>query len=190
MRGFANVKTFRLFILVFCLRPLPTSAGEFGISIDAAQLHLKDQAYVLDTDIAYRLTPKVLKTVQNGIPLMWLLRVQVYRERHYLWDERLVDVQQRYRIRYHALMNIYHVLDENRGEASYFSTLTAALEAIGTIRAMPVPGLSLLSDDGIYFARIKMQLDREALPLPLRPLSYINSDWYLSSDWYTWPLQK
>lgn len=189
MRGSVNAKVCLLLLAAWFFPP-PALAEQFGINIDNAQLHIKDQAYVLDTNISYRLPPKVLKTVQNGIPLMWMLRVQVNRQRRYLWDERLADVLQRYRIRYHALMNIYQVLDENRGEASYFSTLPAALEAIGTIRGMPVPGLPLLSEEHNYSARIKMQLDRESLPLPLRPLSYINSDWYLSSDWYTWPLQK
>lgn len=189
MRGSANAKAWLLLLSAWLL-PLPAFAGQSGISVENAQLHLRDRVYALDTDITYRLTPKVLKTVQNGIPLVWMLHVQVYRERRYLWDERIADVLQRYRIRYHALMNIYQVLDENRGDASYFSTLPAALEAIGTIRGMPVPGLQVLNKDDHYRARIKMQLDREELPLPLRPLSYINSDWYLSSDWYSWPLQK
>lgn len=189
MRVLGSAKALTLLLAVGLL-PWPGFAAESDILIEKARIFEKEQSYALDADITYHLTPKVLKTVQNGIPLQWVLRVQLYRLRPYLWNECVVDVLQRYRIRYHALMNTYQVLDEDRGEANYFSTLPAALEAFGTIRDVPLPGLQLLHKDNRYVARIKMQLDREALPLPLRPIAYINSDWYLSSDWYSWPLQK
>jgi hypothetical protein len=189
MRGSENAKAFLLLLAAWLWLP-PSHAGQSGIVVEKAQLLKNGQGYVLDADIAYRLPPKVIKTVQNGIPLVWVLRVQVYRQRDYFWDERCADVSRRYLVRYHALMNVYQVKDETRGEANYFSTLPAALEAIGTLRDMPLPELHVLSNNDRYRARLKMQLDREALPLPLRPLSYIRSDWYLSSDWYSWSVQK
>jgi hypothetical protein len=189
MRGSENAKAL-LLLLAAWLFPLPCYAGQYGVAVENAQLLKKDRAYVLDADIAYRLPPKVITTVQNGIPLVWALHVQVHRQRRYLWDECVVDVLRRYFVRYHALMNVYQVRDENRGEENNFSSLQAALEAVGTIRDLPLPELRDLAGDARYRARIKMQLDREALPLPLRPLSYIRSNWYLSSGWYSWPVQK
>jgi hypothetical protein len=186
MRGSENAKAL-LLLLAAWIFPLPAYAEQYGVAVENAQMLKKDRAYVLDADITYRLPPKVVTTVQNGIPLVWALRAQVHRQRRYLWDECVVDVLQRYRIRYHALMNVYQVKDESRGEENNFSNLQAALEAVGTIRDLPLPDLA---EDARYRARIKMQLDREALPLPLRPLSYIRSDWYLSSGWYSWPVQK
>ena len=41
-----------------------------------------------------------------------------------------------------------------------------------------------------YVVAIKVSFDRDALPLPLRPLAYINPQWYLSSEWTLWPLKK
>ncbi|MEY3760764.1 MAG: hypothetical protein RIR39_2255, partial [Pseudomonadota bacterium] len=37
---------------------------------------------------------------------------------------------------------------------------------------------------------VKVSFDRDALPLPLRPIAYIDPQWYLSSDWTLWPLKK
>jgi hypothetical protein len=37
---------------------------------------------------------------------------------------------------------------------------------------------------------VKVNFDRDALPLPLRPIAYIDPQWYLSSDWTLWPLKK
>jgi hypothetical protein len=189
MRCSASVKA-ALLALSICLDCVPALAGEYGIVIEHAQLQRKNANYVLDADIAYRLTPKVLKTLQNGIPLEWTLRVQVYRQRNYLWDQCVADVEHLYRLRYQALMNAYQVRDESRGEAGYFTTLAAALEAMGVIRDLPLPELPPLAKDASYSARIRMQLDKEALPLPLRPVSYVSSDWYLSSGWYSWSVTQ
>ncbi|MCK5122068.1 MAG: DUF4390 domain-containing protein, partial [Methylococcales bacterium] len=41
-----------------------------------------------------------------------------------------------------------------------------------------------------YYVAIKVEFSREALPVPLRPLSYFDSQWALSSDWALWPLQN
>jgi len=32
--------------------------------------------------------------------------------------------------------------------------------------------------------------ERELLPLPLRPLAYLNPQWYLSSGWYLWNMKN
>ena len=36
----------------------------------------------------------------------------------------------------------------------------------------------------------KLQFDGDLLPLPLRPLAYIDKQWFLSSDWTLWSLKK
>lgn len=179
-----------LLMLAVWLWPARGFAGDYGITIEHVQLRKINHSYAVDADIAYRLTPKVLKALQNGIPLAWTLRVQVYRLRSYLWDECVVDIEQLYRLRYQALLNVYQVRDESRGDAINFSTLPAALESMGAIRELPLPELQALAKDASYTARIRMQLDREALPLPLRPVAYISSDWYLSSGWYSWSVQQ
>jgi hypothetical protein len=184
-----NVK-FLLLMLAMLLQPLPGVADEFGIDIEDASLRNKNHHYVLDADIAYRLTPKVLKTLQHGISLTWVLHLQIFRLRRYWWDECIADIRRFYRIRYQALMNVYQVVDESRGEADYFSTLPASLEAIGTIRDLPLAEVPALDKNAKYRARIDLHLDREALPLPLRPLSYVSSDWYLSSGWYSWSVTQ
>jgi hypothetical protein len=53
----------------------------------------------------------------------------------------------------------------------------------------PVPA-DLLQPGQRYKLAIKCQFDREALPVPLRPFAYLDSQWFLSSDWYLWPIQK
>jgi hypothetical protein len=49
---------------------------------------------------------------------------------------------------------------------------------------------SVVMPEERYAVGIKVTLDRDALPLPLRPVAYTNPQWYLSSDWTLWPLTK
>jgi hypothetical protein len=71
-----------------------------------------------------------------------------------------------------------------------FTTLTAALASISKIRNLSVIEKSLIRADKNYQIAIKVLFDREALPVPLRPMSYFNSEWALSSPWSLWQLKK
>ena len=61
---------------------------------------------------------------------------------------------------------------------------------IGTIVDLPLLDRELLADDETYQARMRVELDIEELPLPLRLLSYFTDEWRLRSEWYTWSLQR
>ena len=39
-----------------------------------------------------------------------------------------------------------------------------------------------------YLARIRLYLDIDSLPSPLRPRAYFSSDWNISSQWYRWEI--
>jgi hypothetical protein len=51
-------------------------------------------------------------------------------------------------------------------------------------------GKSELAPEKQYLLAVKVNFDRDALPLPLRPIAYVDPQWYLSSDWTSWPLKK
>ena len=102
----------------------------------------------------------------------------------------LVDTAIRYRIQYHALLNMYRVRNEGSGEVYNFSTLSAALDLMSAVRDFPVLEKAGLAPEKQYLLAVKVSIDREALPLPLRPIAYLDPQWYLSSDWTLWPLKK
>ena len=95
-----------------------------------------------------------------------------------------------YQIQRHTLLNLYSVKNLNKGTTDMFTTLTAALSSISKIRDLPIIEKSLIVDAENYQIAIKVLFDREALPVPLRPMSYFNSEWALSSPWSLWQLQK
>lgn len=187
----------QLYLLLACLwawlLPVPGLAGDsehFGVQVKNVEIDLRDGNYLLSADIDYRLSPRAQEALENGIPLFWHINIKTLRQRDYLWDRTLIDTDIRYRIQYHALLNMYRVRKENSGEIYNFSTLSAALDAMSAIRDFRVMDMTAYNPEKRYAVGIKVTLDRDALPLPLRPIAYINPQWYLASDWTLWPLTK
>lgn len=172
------------------LSPVSGYADKFGAEIKKAELTLQGDYYVLSAEMVYQLSKRADKALRNGVPLFWNLQINVWQHRDYFWDKTLVEKTIRYRIQYHALLNMYRVRNESTGSVDNFSTLSAALDLISVLRNFRIIDKSALDPKNAYFAGMKIIFDREALPLPLRPIAYLNSQWYLSSDWYLWSLTK
>ncbi len=165
-------------------------ADGFGVRVKNAEIMLQDDSYVLSADIDYRLSARAKEALQSGVPLYWDIHVKTLQHRDYFWDSTLSNTTVRYRIQYHALLNMYRVRNEDSRELYNFSTLSAALDRMSTLRDYRVLERSAYEPGIRYAVAIKVTLDRDALPLPLRPIAYTNPQWYLSSDWTLWPLTK
>lgn len=170
--------------------PVLSVAEGFGVGVKNAEIMLQDDSYVLSADIDYRLSARAKEALQNGVPLYWDIHIKTLQHRDYFWDSTLANAGLRYRIQYHALLNMYRVRNEGDGELYNFSTLSAALDSMATIRDFRVMDKALYVPGKRYAVGIKVTLDRDALPLPLRPVAYTNPQWYLSSDWTLWPLTR
>ena len=172
------------------LLPFSGYANEFAAEVKQAEITLQGDSYVLSADIVYQLSEKAIEALQNGVPLFWDIQVKIQQQRDVLWNKTLVDTAIRYRIQYHALLNMYRVRNEGNGEVYNFSTLSAALDLMSAVRDFRVIEKAELAPEKQYLCAVKVNFDREALPLPLRPIAYIDRQWYLSSDWTLWPLKK
>ena len=178
------------FCLALVLLPLLVAAEDFRASIHGISMSVKNHFYALSADIDYPLSTKANEALQNGVPLYWDIDIHLQRSRHILWDKSLVAKKLRYRLQYHALLNMYRVIDENSGEIHNFSTLPAALELMSSLRDVPLLEEAALVQEKQLLIALRVELDRNALPLPLRPIAYLNRQWYLSSEWILWPWTK
>ncbi|MGZ5029597.1 MAG: DUF4390 domain-containing protein [Methylobacter sp.] len=194
MRSSASNKSSFYYALLYCLfiwlLPVLSYADTFGVEVKNAEISVQGDSYVLSADVEYRLSARALEALQNGVPLYWDIRIKIQQHRDYFWDKTLIRTGIRYRIQYHALLNMYRVRNEGTGALYNFSTLSAALDLMSTIHNFHVMDTSVHDSKERYDVGIKVTLDRDALPLPLRPIAYTNPQWYLSSDWTLWPLTK
>ncbi len=181
-----------LLIITFMIGMLPIAgyANDFAVKIRHAQISMSADQYALNAGFDFHLSPKAKKALQNGIPLYWNLRVRLVRQRHFWWDKTLAKVNFSYRIQYHALLNRYRVQNISTGEIYNFSSLAAALDVIANVEKLLLIDQKAIEPGKQYGVKLKLNFVREKLPLPLRPSSYLDSQWYLSSDWFICPLQK
>jgi hypothetical protein len=63
------------------------------------------------------------------------------------------------------------------------------LRYMGRIRDMAIVERAKLDASKEYLVRLDSYLDVEALPLPMRPLAYLSSDWDISADTWEWRLR-
>lgn len=169
-----------------CLVFPPAEADD--LKVVAADTRLEGQVYLLDARIRYSLSRKALDALHNSVPLTLDLQIKVTREREWLWDPEVASLEQRYQIRYQPLAEQYLVSNLNTGVVHGYRTLNSALSALGDIKGFPLLDYSLLDPGESYRAHLRVRLDIESLPAPLRPLAYLSSGWRLSSKWYSWRL--
>jgi len=177
-------------IILLFLFPILSHAEGYAATVKSVHIETEGNNYALSADIDFQLSEKAKEALQNGVPLFWNIRIKINRPRHILWHKTLVETILRYRLQYHALLNMYRVINENSGETHNFSTLSGALDLLSDLHGIHMLAESDLTREKQLLIELKVEFDRNALPLPLRPISYLNRQWYLSSDWTLWPWKK
>lgn len=156
--------------------------------IEDVDTYVDEGSVLLDARIDYAFTPQALEALDNGVPLTIEVYLQVRRADAWIWEDSLADIHLRYAIRYKPLSEQYEVyrLPGDRGRG--FISREAAIAALGEIEHLQLVDVDRLDPDERYEVQIKVALDIEELPLPLRPMAYLSPSWKLESPWTKWPL--
>lgn len=149
-----------------------------------------EQGLFLDAVVALRLSSEAEKALKSGVPLVWVMTVRVWRQREILWNKKIAEVICRYQISYHALMDVYRVTNEQNGTEKKFTSLQVALNEMGVLNNIFIMADRLVVNKKQYIIGVLFALDKERLPLPLRPVAYYDSEWMLTSQWNLWSFQK
>lgn len=167
--------------------PAPLWARDAFVIKDV-QTRLEDGVYALDADIELNFSPEALEALGNGVPLTIVLHFQVRRADAWIWEDSAADLRLRYALRYKPLSGRYEVyrLPGDRGRS--FVSREAAIAALGELRGIQIAAQDRLDPGADYLLHMKVELDIEELPLPLRPIAYLRSAWKLGSAWTKWPL--
>ncbi len=152
--------------------------------------HLEDDVYLLDADLEVSLESGPLEALSSGVPLDLILEFEVLRTRKWLWNTTVTTLQARYILKFNPLSRQYRLENPNAGSVRNLRSIAEALAEFGRVRDFPLIDKSLLDEGNKHLVRLRMRLDIEALPAPLRPVAYVSADWQLASDWYSWPIQQ
>lgn len=188
--GLLNTSRYKIrcsLVFITCLIASPAFAE--GFSIKSAETHLQNNVFQLNTDMQLNFSEDSLDALHSGVPLIILFNIEVFKDRNWWWDKNIAELEQGYLLLYHALSEKFIIHNLNSGSQKNYRSLTTALYALSHLRDLPILDANLLEKDNDYYARIRVYLDIESLPAPMRPIAYISSQWQLQSDWYTWQLK-
>jgi hypothetical protein len=172
------MKTFAHIIAALLILCLPSVLLADDVEFQRISLTLSEDGLILlDAEIAYDLNDTVSEALENGVPLTFETHVQMRDAEAWIWEKDVVDHRLRTILRYRPLSGLYELRNLQGDEGLSFATRDAALRALGRIVAMPI------------IERDRLKLDIEALPMPMRPLAYLKSDWSISSEPWEWRLR-
>jgi len=155
--------------------------------VSSAQVSKIGNGYILNAEIKYPLTPRVLEAIDNGVPIIFSQEFELINSisvlgNYWQWKKVLWSTDIRHELRYHALSQQYilHAIDTNNQRN--FPTLITALNALGQIKDLSLPPEHFSDADNLIL-QLRSGIDLYALPTPMRPGALISSKWQLSSPW-------
>ena len=163
-------------------------AADPGFTIKRAETKLIDKVYHLSVQIDYQFSPQVLEAIESGVPIVLALDIEVRHPRGYLWDEQIAQLRQRFQLQYHALTEQYIIKNLNSGAQNTAPTLNTALYYLQNIKSIPLLDQQLLKPEQQYQVRLKVSLEFDSLPVPLKLSAYTSRSWWLGSGWFVWDL--
>ena len=164
----------------------PAVAFARNITVESVASRVEDGRFIVDARLDVKLNPNTSEALENGITLQFELESRLLRPRRFWWDAQVTTTKRRFLLARHALADGYTLTGPDAEHQQTFKDVGAALAALGDVQGF-------VADDAIseqpakqYRGRLRLRLDIEALPAPLRPIAYISPGWRLSSGWYEW----
>lgn len=168
-------------------------AGAPQFRIERVTAHLADDAVVLTAGVDLSLSEEAVAALGNGVPLVLLTDLALVHTRPLLWDRSVARWRLRAEIRYHALSGRYVLSRSGHDDPETFLTAQEAIAQVGRMRRLrfPLPQAreEIAPGEG-YELGMRVRLDIEALPAPLRPLAYVSPAWRMNSSWTRWPTES
>jgi hypothetical protein len=150
------------------------------IPINNAEVRVEDGDVLLFADFALSLNPTLEEALQKGIPLYFLLEVDIVRPRWYWFDDKVVQHATQYRVAWLPLTRQYRV---SSGLLSLtYDSLQEVERLIGRVNSRVIARSSELERGSRYDAVVRLRLDPNQLPKPFQVNALASRDWQLSSD--------
>lgn len=158
--------------------------------VRSASMQLVDGVHTLDARLQLVLSSEALEALSSGVALVIELQLQLIHDRRWWWDDSDADLAVRFELEYRPLSQRYLVRNINSGDQESFATLYSALNYLGRVQGLPVIDDAVLDPDRRYQVRLRVMLQTQQYPAPLRLLLFWRSEWQLQSDWFEWRLKR
>lgn len=169
---------------------LPLRAQAEGAEVTQLQLERSGEAVLLSASIQFELPQAVEEALLKGIPVIFVAEADVFRERWYWTNKKVVSAQRHMRLAYQPLTRRWRlhiaagVFTPGPGMAltQSFETLPDALAAVQRISRWKIADGSDLEPGQRHLLEFRFRLDASQLPRPLQIGTLGDTDWSLSAS--------
>lgn len=174
-----------LFVCALCW-VAPLQAQQARVQIAPIELQRNGEAVELATTLAFELPAIVQDALSKGVPVIFVVEAEIYRERWYWFEKRVAAAQRQVRLVYQPLTRRWR-LSSGAGEtgaalAQNFDNLDDALGVIRRVSGWRIASVADLEPDNSYRLDFRFRLDTARLPRPLQIGTLGESDWVLAAS--------
>ena len=181
-------------VLAVGAAPVARSDALDGVlEVRSAYVNIEQGVFQLYARVQYPVNDDIRAALKDGLKLTFELDMVVSRERRFWMDADVFNYTLKRELMYHAVSDRYvtRELDSRSPNPQHsYATLEEALEALGTVDAMPILVSSQLSQNREYRVSLRAGVRRGQLADTLRVLLFWTDDWHRESEWFSWSLQR
>jgi len=183
-----NIKKINLIYMIILMIFSYELTYAANINIVSTKTYIDNDIIYLDSYSELKLTKEAYKALRQGISLEMHTDFQLLEKRKWLWNKIVFKKTLVHKLEHKPLTENFLVTNLNNGVVNYYKNFDAAVNAISKISKMKLFDKNKLKKNINYSARIRLFLNVDSLPSPLRPRAYFSSDWNISSQWYRWKI--
>ncbi len=157
-----------------------TPAHADSVPLNAAEVRVEDDQVLLNVDFALSLNSTLEEALQRGIPLYFLLEVEIQRPRWYWFDEKVLTHTTQYRVSYLPLTRQYRVASGLLSQT--VDSLQEVKRLIGRVTARSIANANELEKGARYDVVVRLRLDQNQLPKPFQINALASREWHLASE--------
>ncbi|MEO5701723.1 MAG: DUF4390 domain-containing protein [Casimicrobiaceae bacterium] len=154
------------------------------IAVQSAEIRVEEDGYYLNAEFDFTINATLEEALQKGVPLYFVLEVEITRPRWYWFDDKLLGYSTQYRISYTPLTRQYRVavglLVLN------FDTMEEVQRLISRVTSRRIAARDQLPRGTRLEAGVRLRLDVNQLPKPFQVNALASREWSMQSDWYRW----
>lgn len=184
MRSRRRVLALAAALAVLAVLPSPRARADV-IPVKSAELRVEEGEVLLNAEFELSFNPTLEEALQKGVPLYFVLEVEIGRPRWYWLDEKLLSMSTTWRVSYAPLSQQYRVasglFSQNVGSIAEIERL------IGRVTSRPIARAADFARGLRYEAAVRLRLDVNQLPKPFQVNALASREWQLASDWQRFP---
>ena len=163
---------------------LPLAASAEGIGVRTSNIKVVDDGWQVDAEFDIQFSPQLEEAVNRGVPLYFVVELEMARPRWYWFDEKPIVSSRTYKITYTPLLRQYRLSVD--GYYQNFSSFKEVTRVLSRLRGWRVADVGAFKKGQEYQASVRMRLDTTQLPKPFQLNAIASRDWTLASDWRSW----